>query len=219
MSFVEQRRGRSNAAVIAVAGLHGLAIYALITGFGVDYIKDFVPAFKARNIPADPTPPDPAPRIDQKTRPDESRTTAPPTATVFRTDTTRFVDPIDRIPLPPIEPFEGPAFDPVPPQPTPSFTPVSAQPSNNPSRWVTTSDYPTQDLRLGNQGAVRFELAIGANGKVTGCTITQSSGHVGLDTATCKYVASRARFKPAIDSSGANVAATYSGRIVWVIPD
>ena len=40
----------------------------------------------------------------------------------------------------------------------------------------------------------------------------------GLDRATCDNVARRARFEPATDASGANVAGSYANNIRWVIP-
>jgi protein TonB len=67
-------------------------------------------------------------------------------------------------------------------------------------------------------GTARFALSIDARGRVTGCTITRSTGHPALDGATCDLVARRARFDAARDGSGKPVAGRYTGVITWTIP-
>ena len=104
-------------------------------------------------------------------------------------------------------------------QPTPSFVPRSARPSNDRAGWATTSDYPSRDLREGNQGITGFKLIVGESGRVENCIVTKSSGFVGLDEATCKHVPRRAKFKPATDGSGQPTTGEYTGQIRWVIPE
>ena len=84
---------------------------------------------------------------------------------------------------------------------------------------MTTSDYPTRDLRQGNEGTAEFKLTIGTDGRVSDCRITRSSGHRGLDQATCNKVSQRARFTPARNESNQPMTGSYTGRITWVIPD
>jgi protein TonB len=106
-------------------------------------------------------------------------------------------------------------------QPTPekpALAPRSVRARNNPGLWATTSDYPASSLRLGEQGTVRFELAISPDGRVSDCRVLASSGSAELDAATCKRVSQRARFEPATDGSGARVSGSYTGSIRWVIP-
>jgi len=121
----------------------------------------------------------------------------------------------DNPPLVELPPVEWPQFN----GEKQFFEPVAAKPRNDPAKWVSTNDYPTRDIRQGNEGISRFRLNVSAQGKITGCRIPQSSGHQGLDAATCKNVGSRARFEPATDANGARIASTYSGSIRWVIPD
>jgi periplasmic protein TonB len=68
-------------------------------------------------------------------------------------------------------------------------------------------------------GKARFRLEIAADGRVTGCTITASSGHPQLDAATCALVSKRAKFQPARGSNGEPVAGTYSNAIDWQLPE
>jgi TonB family protein len=107
----------------------------------------------------------------------------------------------------------------VPPAPRQMpTTPYKPIPSGNPGNWVTTNDYPTRALANGDMGTTSFRLEVSAQGDVTSCTISQSSGHADLDAATCKAVARRAKFEPAVDYDGQPVASMYSNRVRWQIP-
>ncbi|HEX8239022.1 MAG TPA: energy transducer TonB [Allosphingosinicella sp.] len=79
-------------------------------------------------------------------------------------------------------------------------------------------DYPAEAVAARQQGSVAFALDVGANGRVTDCTVTASSGSAALDATTCRLIASRALFTPATDARGATVPDHVRGRIVWVLP-
>lgn len=80
------------------------------------------------------------------------------------------------------------------------------------------NDYPTRDIRAGNEGVVAFRLAIDASGKATGCEIVRGSGFPGLDEATCAKLTQRAAFEPARNAAGKRVAGYYTGTVRWIIP-
>ena len=105
----------------------------------------------------------------------------------------------------------------VPPPETPRFTPEPAQPRNNPGNWVTEADYSSRAMRLGMEGVTRFTLTIGADGRVSDCQVTGSSGHAELDTAACQLIAKRARFEPARNDKGDKIAGSYSSAVRWTI--
>lgn len=222
MAYASRMPDRNRAlAVITVAGLHGIALYALVTGLGVDYIKDVATVLQGRNVPLEPVPPPPPPPtqqpVDQASRP-STRPASPPMDAVPNPLGTS--GPIE-VPLPPIDPFildpiPGPTVAPTPEKPL--FAPKSARPRNDPGSWVSTDDYPATALRRGDQGTVRFELAIGADGRVADCRVTASSGSAELDAATCRHVLKRARFDAPTDGAGARTMGTYAGSIRWVIP-
>ena len=113
---------------------------------------------------------------------------------------------------------DPPEDPPPPPPPPPTFTPKAPQPINNASGWVTVNDYPRADLNRGNEGTTRIALSVDARGRVTGCQVTQSSGHTRLDRTTCAKAKQRARFDPATDKHGENVAGTFSAAVRWQIP-
>ena len=76
-------------------------------------------------------------------------------------------------------------------------------------------DYPSDAQRNDEQGTVGVSLSISADGRVSGCSVTSSSGSRSLDNATCRILRSRARFTPAKGSNGQNMPDTYSKRITW----
>ncbi len=83
----------------------------------------------------------------------------------------------------------------------------------------STDDYPEQAIRNEEQGTVAFRLTIDRKGRVSDCTVTQSSGSATLDRASCSIVERRARFVPARDTQGRTVEDSMTSRIRWVLPD
>jgi TonB family protein len=79
-------------------------------------------------------------------------------------------------------------------------------------------DYPASALRNEETGRVAFTLAIGPNGRVTECAISQSSGSAALDSTTCRILRSRARYRPARDARGQAVADRDRGAVSWRLP-
>ncbi|MBK6801605.1 energy transducer TonB [Novosphingobium sp.] len=206
----------------AVALIHVAAGYALVTGLAAEFTRTLptrlVSTFQTvppRVLP--PPPPTPQPR-DNRTLP----TKAPPPipASDFA---------LGPVQLPPVMPSAGAgegggvgeALFPVPPRPTPSpaFTARGAKPRGNPGLWVTPNDYPAQDLREEHTGVTRVRLAIDREGRVAGCEVTASSGWPRLDATACDKLASRARFEPATDDTGARVPGSFATGVRWEIPD
>jgi TonB family protein len=85
------------------------------------------------------------------------------------------------------------------------------------SAWFSTSDYPNAAILLGQEGVVEARLAIATDGRATDCTIARSSGSPALDTATCSALKARARFRPALDSSGRPTRGTWTQEVHWMI--
>jgi periplasmic protein TonB len=221
MTYVFTRSGNARTATVSVVALlHLGGAWALINGLGVATIREQVfnlPTTSYRDDPPpQPTPPPP--------RPDERKAkTQPDVVTSTRPLVTPSTAPVFDLPaIKPIEPVEL-AF-PLPPAPTPSavpeprFAPVAPAPRGQPGNWVTSNDYPTRDIREGNEGTALFKLTLTAQGAVSGCEITRSSGHPGLDAATCDRLMARARFAPARDAQGQATTGSYTGKITWVIP-
>jgi protein TonB len=90
-----------------------------------------------------------------------------------------------------------------------------AAPRSDPAGYVLASDYPQSARRLGEQGTVAFALEVGPDGRVGGCAITRSSGSAALDSATCRIMRARARFTPAMDSTGSAVGSRIEQQVTW----
>lgn len=93
--------------------------------------------------------------------------------------------------------------------------PVATQPL---PRLFSANDYPSEALRLGQEGLTEVALTIGEDGRVKRCSLTKSSGSTALDVTTCRILQTRARFEPARDSSGRAVTSAETSRIRWALP-
>ena len=82
----------------------------------------------------------------------------------------------------------------------------------------STRDYPRagQQERVGKR--VVILLAVGADGRVSGCKIWRASGVPEADVVTCKLASERFRFRPATDADGRPVASTYGWEQRWFAP-
>jgi protein TonB len=216
MAFTTRQNNSDRTKVtLAVALLQAAAIYGIVVGLTTVVTRTAPPIIQATDIPVTPR----------------------PTPTPTHTPTAA---PTDIMTLP--TPLPGPTFTNEPIQPTSVPTTIAssgpigtsgptAQPTKSaalkaigpaargrPGDWVTTNDYPSRDLREGNQGVVRVRLEVNAAGRTTNCTVTGSSGFPGLDAATCAKLVARARFDPATDENGARTAGSWSTSVRWAIP-
>ncbi|MEP3420371.1 MAG: energy transducer TonB [Erythrobacter sp.] len=110
-------------------------------------------------------------------------------------------------------------FGAVIPAGPPAIDPIAASPRGNASGWITNDDYRTSWINRDYSGVAAFSLSIDARGRVTNCSITNSTGHDVLDRATCRLLQRRARFNPALDSAGEPVAGTFASSVNWQIPE
>ncbi|MEH3100541.1 energy transducer TonB [Sphingomonas adhaesiva] len=220
MAYADQVPGARRFTTIAgVALIHGIIGYAFVTGMVVDVVRGVTRTLTTTNVPlpVEPPPPQPKepPRVQQPVR-----QTAASTATPI-VNLPRAIEPIYIEPLPLARP------DPLPiatgtPQPQPSVTPASrasgVRVRGERASWITNDDYPPSAIRAEEQGTVAITVAVDADGRVSTCSVTQSSGSAALDQATCRLYAKRARFDAARDDGGARVASTYSDRVRWQLP-
>jgi protein TonB len=204
--------GNRVTALIIVALIHIVLIYALVTGLAYEAAKKVIQKVTTVDIKEEvkkEEPPPPPPKKDLPpppivAPPPKVNLAPPPQITVVNT-------PPPPAPPPPI------VLAPPPPQ-APRVTPKGAVPKGNPGNWATTNDYPSRALREEREGTATFRVSIGPDGRVTDCQITGSSGHADLDAATCENVRRRARFTPATDGEGNPTTGSYSNRVRWVIP-
>lgn len=226
MTYASANRRPNPAALTAALGIPGAIGALLVVGLAVTMVT--VPAKpnpEAREISEIPLPP-PPPTPDKPQPKSDASTTTTVIPMPKPIDPVLFDTPIgDTFPTyPGPGDLTGTGTGPVDvglPGPSPSaslFDPVGARAKGNVSRWVTNDDYRSRWILEEMAGTARFNLTINTRGKVTGCTITRSTGHAPLDAATCEIVTRRARFDAARDGTGKPVAGSYNGVITWQIP-
>ena len=226
MSYITQSNRASVGSIAAVVAVHAGVGALLVFGLTVSgAMPEIINRIDARNIPDTvPPPPPPPPPTDDVVPPESASppifTPAPkldlkPTPPII--DTTDLIPP--PIPNPTPRPGDIVLPKPAPPAPSPSFEPVSARPKNDPGGWLSNNDYRSSWARRELTGVARFRLEIAANGRVSNCTVTGSTGHSELDAATCSLVSKRARFEPARGGNGEPVAGSYIGSVLWQLPE
>jgi hypothetical protein len=82
-------------------------------------------------------------------------------------------------------------------------------PVKNPASWFTSDDYPIGAVFEGLQGDVISRLEVGPDGTVTHCTSLNRNRRPNARNRMCDKLKNRARFRPALDSSGRPVSAPY----------
>ncbi|MEP7351257.1 MAG: energy transducer TonB [Sphingorhabdus sp.] len=217
MAYADQQGMSTNrlVSVIIVILLHAFLGYALVTGLAYDAIQKVKEKMTVVDVKEEEPPEEEEPPPEPEKQVEPPVVSPPPLVrTVTPPPTVRTVD----TPPPPIAlvPTAAPPAPPPPPPPPPQRPkPV---PKGNPGNWANTNDYPSRALQQEREGTTGFTVTVGPNGRVTACNVSSSSGHADLDQATCTNVTRRARFDPALDSSGNPTTGTYSNRVRWQIP-
>lgn len=200
-------------AIIIVVAIHVLGLWAMFNG-GYAYTKKVLTDLEVIEVKEPPPPPEklpPPPPPDTKLPPPP---VVPPP--IVQTNTPPPPQVIVSTPTPP--PFNPPPPVAQPPAPpAPPAVAVKLSPRGSPGSWVTNDDYPPSAQRDGVEGVTGFSLAVGPDGRASGCSITASSGSSLLDDTACRLLMRRARFNPAKDVSGTAIASSYSGRFRWQI--
>ena len=198
MSYAQRKElsGNRTLAITIVVVLQFALGYAIVTGLAYNIVKQAAEDLKTFDVEEEPPPP---------------MVTPPP---IVRTN----VSPPPAIVQVPVAPPPQITVAPPAPRPPPPARVQPARARANLASYVSNEDYPQDAIRNGDQGRTSFVLTVGTNGRVTGCSVTSSSGSNSLDRATCRILTSRARFTPAHDSSGNPVSDKVSGTIRWVLP-
>ena len=215
MAYADQKlSGNRVTALIVVAILHIILVYALVTGLAYSAfqkVKERVETFdvKEEKPPEEPPPPPP----DQPLPPPPIVAPPPPIsfsrpAPVLETVTT---------PPPPAPIFTTAA--PAPPPPPPAASKARGAKPKGQGSWAARiqDNYPSAALRKEIEGTVGVRVTVGPDGRVSGCTVSGSSGSGDLDSAACDGMTRYARFEPALDAGGSPTTGSFSTRIVYKI--
>jgi periplasmic protein TonB len=79
-------------------------------------------------------------------------------------------------------------------------------------------NYPHGALVRREQGVSYYHAEIGADGRVTACEITRTSGSRSLDQATCEILRDRVAYDPARDAEGRAIPGEDRGHVTWRLP-
>jgi hypothetical protein len=89
-----------------------------------------------------------------------------------------------------------------------------ATPTENPQRWMSSSDYPREMLAHYRQGVVGLRVIVDENGGVKKCLVDIDKPGP-FELATCNAVEKHARFTPALDAEGKPMPAIYTCQVVF----
>ena len=195
------------------AAVTGGALFAVYVGLNrslivalVDDLEAVVVTEEVKNVtPPPPPPPDFKPPTVNAIAPEVTINLAavrPPPVTTVITNT----------PPPPAPPKPVIVAPPPPPPPPPPPTPPTATTSHA----VTQDDYPPVSIRLQEQGKVAIKYTITAEGTVSECAVTGTSGKPRLDDAACTMVKKRWKFKPATQD-GKPVAVSMPAEVIFAL--
>lgn len=206
MSYAQKKEisGNRTVAIIMVVVIQFALGYAIVTGLAYNVIKKAAEDLKTFNVEEEPPPPTPPPP-PPKDMPDlpPPPTTPPPLVQMNAPPPTIQI----QVAPPPMIPPVAPQPPPAPPAPRK----VSAAKAKGSLLGLfSDEDYPASAQAAGAEGTAQASLTIGADGRVSGCSITRSTGNGALDAATCSILRRRAKFSPAIDSNGRPTGDTVS---------
>lgn len=220
MAYADQEGMSTNrlVSIIIVVLLHAFLGYALVTGLAFEAVKQVKKSLNVIDVkeekPPEEEPPPPPPEQKEVAPPPVTQTVSPIQP---NTNAVPPAPPVPPVAFNPLPPSPGPVAPPPPPPP-PAAKPTPAKPKNNPGSWANAGDYPSRALQQEKEGTTRFTVSVDANGRVSNCTVTGSSGTPELDSTACAKIKARARFEPARDGNGNPVPGTYSNSVRWQIP-
>lgn len=192
-----------------VALLHVFLGYAFITGLALKAVKAIVQPLETVNVEEEAPPPEeppPPPPKDIEIPP----FVPPPEVSIAQDAPTNSITTQSEI----ARPDPPRVAPPAPPAPPAAVAPPSPATPKGRGNTFSDDDFPDASRRAEEQGVTRVSYVVGADGKVSSCTVTQSSGFPRLDDATCKIIMRRFRFNPAT-RDGQPVAETKTQPVRW----
>jgi protein TonB len=90
-------------------------------------------------------------------------------------------------------------------------------PLENPGTWLHANEIPVSARK--ESGSVAVRLDVDPSGRVSGCTIVESTAPAILNDAACAMFTRHGRFKPAQDETGKAIGSTYTIPGIRFTPD
>jgi len=198
-------------AIVIVVLIHLALGYTLVTGLAYSATKKII----ERVTTVDIEEPEPEPEEPPPPPPDEVMPPPPvaPPPPINVSVTPPQIQTVTTPPPPaPVIPIAAP-----PPAPPPPPSQARGVRPDGQARWAARiqQNYPSRAVRDGTEGTVGVTVTVNAEGRVSACSVTSSSGSSILDQAACSGMERYARFDPALNDAGNPISASWSTRIVY----
>ena len=206
MAYADQEMSGSRiVAIIIVALIHVVLGYTLVTGLAYSAINKVIERVTTVDIEEPVPEEEPPPPPEEVVTAPPPPVAPPPPISISPAPPEIRTQPNIPPPAPParLVPPPAPAAPPAPPPP-PAPSQASPVQRDNFSRWAARIQeaYPARAIRQELEGNVGVSVVVGADGRVTGCTVTASSGESMLDEAACEGMQRYARYTPAKNDAG-----------------
>lgn len=96
--------------------------------------------------------------------------------------------------------------------------PRRPRPDISMNELLPADHYPAIAREAGEEGIVRMTVDVDAEGRVTGCSVTDSSLSASLDAASCTLMRDKGKFEPALDSAGKPARGVAPVKFNWLLP-
>lgn len=193
VSYVDVPRRPPAPAVALVIGVHAFLAYAFITGLAYTVVEQIAPELKTFDV-VEPAPPAEEPAPEPQTAENPSPVEVSPSPVPFQSN--------------PLSSAQAQG-------PTSQGGAAASSARLLRGAFNNESDYPSAARRQEQQGTVRVTYTVGTDGRVSNCTVVQSSGSSSLDSTTCRIFRSRFRYAPARDAAGNPVSTTVRSSVTW----
>lgn len=205
MAYADQEMSGSRiVAIIIVALIHVVLGYTLITGLAYSAINKVIERVTTVDIEEPVPEEEPPPPPEEVVTAPPPPVAPPPPMNISPAPSEIRTQPNIPPPAPPARLVPPPA--PAAPPPAPPAAPSQASPvqRDNFNRWAARIQeaYPARAIRQELEGNVGVSVVIGADGRVTSCSVTASSGESILDEAACDGMQRYARYTPAKNDAG-----------------
>ena len=215
MAYADQKMsGNRLTALIIVALLHIIVGYALVTGLAFEAVKKLKERVETFDVKEEKPPEEPPPPPPDQPLPPPPIVAPPPPISFDRPS------PVQAVAVaPPPAPVFTTAAPPPPPLPPAAPSKARGAKPKGQGSWAARiqDNYPSAALRKEIEGTVGVRVTVGPDGRVSGCSVTGSSGSGDLDSAACDGMTRYARFEPALDVGGNPTSGSFSTRIVYKI--
>ena len=233
-------------ALLGVAALHALLGYALLTGLGVEAVRQLGSSLKVFAVREEPSPPSPE-SIPAKTRIEEPEGAA--STPSLKARPTPIVAPPPQIRLP-VEPKLVTVSEPKPGEtgsaPDAGASTVAGPGTGAGGQGVGSGaggqgsgtggggaspavrlggaldgarDYPRASRKAGVEGSALVRFTVATDGRVDFCRVLRSTTNSEIEATTCRLIQRRFIYRPARDAGGRPIEEVVTRTFHWSLPE